>query len=231
MAYTRKMARSEKERRFLLPEMSPPRCYVPRGEFVGPFAFGPHCHAYPGREADMRRPVIFLDTETTGTDRERDVPIQVACIVWEEGVITRVEEIFLHPGNVWDEDAEKVHGITRERAMTFPPAGESLRRLAELLAAHPEAVLGGHNVVFDRDMLLAAFQREGLPAPLPETLTDTMHWGRRFGLPGKLTDMVKAAGLPVFRAHDALDDIAMTLNLWLRLMDVVVQRGPRTLFI
>lgn len=192
----------------------------------GELSFGPHKYGFEG-------PFVFIDTETTGFDADEDAVLTIACLVWENGQISNRREIFLNPGTRrWKDAAVKVHGITKEEADRFPPATEGLKTLNDMLAAAQDAVFVAHNLPFDRKMLRGMYHHYDIDTPqLIESAPqfDTMIWCQRFGLPKKLGDAVKAAGCPVYRAHNAMSDIAMTCNLWGRFTEEIAKSGVKNL--
>lgn len=233
MAYQRKTERLGTELLNLSLPSLPERTTWLSPDGRGRVSLGPHLHDYPGKVRD-RRPVVFIDTETTGLDTQKDVILSIACIVWQDGIVTDAEEIFLNPGSIWSEEAERIHGISREQAAEFPAPKEGLRKLTRILPEN--AVLAGHNVPYDRRMLESMIHRHDTPVPSGKNwlvsglVSDTLIWAKRYGLPGKLEEALKAAECPVYKTHDALQDIVMTCNLWCRLMDAVARRRPHTIF-
>lgn len=129
----------------------------------------------------------------------------------------------------WPE-AEAIHHISPEAVKDYAPLDEddrTLRRLRHLLRS--ARVVVGYNVWFDLDMLIAA----GVDVPTDIVTCDVMlEFAPIYGDYNeyfqtykwqKLTTAAAYYGLDTSGAHDALDDVAMTIEV-LRAMT-----KPRTL--
>ena len=112
----------------------------------------------------LDRPMVFLDLETTGLRVGSDRIIELALIrIAPNGdVMERVRRF--NPGIPIPPEASAVHGITDEDVADHPPFSARARSLARLLEP---CDLGGFNLRrFDLPMLLAEFQRSGIPFDL-----------------------------------------------------------------
>lgn len=102
-----------------------------------------------------------IDTETTGTDTKVDRVISFGYVELVDGRITDRKELFFNPGDTpIHPEALKVHGITSEFLADKPPIKPALPLILGMLA---EAILCGHHVKFDIDMLDAELSRHNLP--------------------------------------------------------------------
>jgi DNA polymerase III epsilon subunit-like protein len=79
---------------------------------------------------------FFCDIETTGRIPWRHEILSLAGIVTDEK-FNEIDRIILYnkplAEGVWDEGAEKIHGITLERARAFPHPNDNLDRLDDFL--------------------------------------------------------------------------------------------------
>jgi DNA polymerase III epsilon subunit-like protein len=106
----------------------------------------------------------FIDTETTGFDSLRNQVLTLACYVTDEDYNILGEHYgeFRPDGArdiVWSDDAEKVHGISWERAMSFPSLKDSCSQFIDFIKAHGELTFVAHNMPYDRRMLKGTFCR------------------------------------------------------------------------
>jgi len=151
-----------------------------------------------------------IDTETTGLDPRTDRIISFGHVRLQDGKIGESIEWFFNPGDVEiHPDALRVHGITKEFLADKPPIKGYLARIVELMV---EAVVCGHNVKFDVDMLNAELARHRFP-PLEKFIQgvfDTMHESRKRwpGKPAKLDALCDRVGVSTSHRvkHGALMD-------------------------
>lgn len=109
----------------------------------------------------LDRPLVFFDLETTGLNLVSDRIVEMALIrVTPRGdVLERVRRF--NPGIPIPAEATAVHGITDDDVKDEAPFARRARALAEML---DDADLAGFNIRrFDLPMLLAEFQRAGVP--------------------------------------------------------------------
>lgn len=115
------------------------------------------------RNLVLSRPLVVLDTETTGLDARTERLVEIAAIKYTPGRVPRVFCRRLHPGRAIPPQATAVHGITDADVAGCPQFAEVAPRLFRFLA---DADLAGYNVVFDLQFLVAEFGRCGLDLPL-----------------------------------------------------------------
>lgn len=157
------------------------------------------------------KPIIFLDTETTGlTDKDRLV--QISYKVWktdEEGT-----ELFKPPEGIeLSFEATSIHHITRAMVADKPTFVESemKKRLEELFAQG--SIMVAHNALFDMGVIAS----EGL---VPQKHICTLKVARHLDEEAKLTNHklqylryaydLDAEG----QAHDARGDVAVLEKLF-----------------
>ena len=108
----------------------------------------------------LRRPLAFLDLESTGTSPRSDRIIEVAILkMLPDGEsILRCRRV--NPGVPIPPEASRVHGITDEMVAHEPPFHRYARGLRDFLA---DCDLAGFNINgFDLPLLLAEFRRAGV---------------------------------------------------------------------
>jgi DNA polymerase-3 subunit epsilon len=152
----------------LLPGTEPGAGSVVREADAGAFgptveSFGPRFAAFV---AGLERPVVFFDTETTGTDPAQDRIVEISLVRVAPGA-THVD-----PPRTWrvapqvriPMEASRVHGITDADVADAPTFAQLADDIAAVLHG---ADLAGFNVVrFDVRILQAEFARCGHPFDL-----------------------------------------------------------------
>lgn len=110
---------------------------------------------------------VFVDTETTGNDRQRDELVEVAAVLVDKPRTGRPMAIaafstLANPGCPIPAQATAIHGIADADVDGAPPADEVRWRLASFIAQYADALVVAHNAAFD-----AAFLRiEGITCSL-----------------------------------------------------------------
>lgn len=181
---------------------------------------------------DMFKKILWLDTETTGTDPRHHSIIQIAALIEEGGHV--VDEINLKfaplPGAAVDESALEVTGTTRDELTARPPAQDAYFQLLAFLDRNcdkynreDKMYPGGYNVRFDLDFLQEFFRacgsRYGIGTyinwryldPLP-LLYIKDYLGVIALQDYKLETVCRRYGITI-DAHDALSDIRATREL------------------
>jgi len=111
---------------------------------------------------ELDRPIVFFDLETTGLNPAEDRIVELAVVkVSPRGdMIEKVRRF--NPGVPIPPEASAVHKITDEDVKDEPTFRRTAKSLAKLLDS---CDLGGFNIrSFDLPMLLAEFERAGVPA-------------------------------------------------------------------
>lgn len=100
-------------------------------------------------------PLIILDTETTGTEPEKDRILQLGYIRIAVDGEVEAHELLFNPGQPIPKDSTKIHGITHDDIAGKP----QFERVASELAVTLEGDVVGYNVKFDVKMLWYEFKR------------------------------------------------------------------------
>jgi DNA polymerase-3 subunit epsilon len=154
-----------------------------------------------------------IDTETTGLNPKIDRIISFGHVRLMDGKVAEKIEWFFNPGDVEiHPDAMRVHGITPEFLADKPPIKGYLAQIIELMV---EAIVCGHNVKFDIDMVNAELARHRFP-PLDKFIHgvfDTMHESRERwpGKPASLDALCERVGVSTAHreTHGALTDAVL----------------------
>lgn len=191
----------------------------------------------------QNRPLIFLDTETTGLNPERHEIIDIA-LVFDRSVAERIgiihllqvdgEEAYfkskvkpLHI-HLAEPEALRVNKYTEE-GWKNAPTFEAIAPV--LLTLLKEGLYAGHNVTFDLDFLKQAFKRIGLEPYLGYHKIDTVAFAYAFLVPKGL----KKLSLDEIRkfiplesqgtTHEALTDARDAKRLYQHCMSRCTEAG------
>lgn len=188
-----------------------------------------------------KRPLLCLDTETTGVNPLEDRIVQVASVsVSEDCSMSDAWEVIINPGVEIPDGAAGVHGITTERASAegVDPA-EALAGVASRIWAHCEgsepAPVVMFNARFDWPLLISEAERHGIEWPIFAPILDPMLLDRmmdRFRKGGRKLTMVAAhygVELSEDDAHGALADAVAAGQVMRRLLARYPQIGQHTL--
>lgn len=176
---------------------------------------------------------LIFDTETTGLPHNKSAPIEdlenwprLVQIAWQlhggNGSLLSQGSYIVKPvGFTIPFNAEKIHGISTERALA---AGRDLKEVLDIFTEdlYKAKVLVGHNIEFDNKIIGAEYLRteqENLLGQFPniDTATETKEFtqlkggiGGRLKMP-KLIELYEALfGEPFDDAHDAAYDVDAT---------------------
>ena len=167
------------------------------------------------------QPIVFLDTETGGTDIARHRVVEVAIRIVQPDQAAFAKSWLIDPGSPIPAEATKVHGVTDEMvcgAPTFRAMGHELAMLAS------SGIPAAYNARFDRAMLIAEYLRAQLEVPswlhAGQPFIDVLPWARS-NEPNlhngngnfKLGNVAKRNGVAVGTAHRAAGDCETTAGL------------------
>ncbi|MER2996035.1 3'-5' exonuclease [Pontibacter populi] len=190
--------------------------------------------ATPISEAEF----VVFDTETTGLDPKTDKVLSMGAVK-VKGLQVLVQETFetlvqqeVQLGN----KSAEVHGILPGDAQAGLPEQEALKAFLEFAGS---AVLVGHHVKFDVEMLNQIARRQGINDKLRNHTVDTAQLAirleRRHSSPEtfsradySLDALVQKYNLPTEDRHTASGDAFTTAILLLKLLALAQKRGIKT---
>ncbi len=184
---------------------------------------------------------LIYDTETTGLPVNDHAPLtdfdnwpRLVQLAWqihdETGALTEVKNFIVKPeGFVIPRAAEKVHGISTERALK---EGEPLAKVLDEFvdALQKVKVVAGHNVDFDNTVVRVECMRKEVGCPLTEKIiVDTKETSTNYcAIPGgrggkfkwpKLSELHRKLFNEDFdAAHNASADVQATARCFLELI-------------
>ena len=195
-------------------------------------------------------PLVFFDTETTGTDTTFDQILQFAAVMTDEDFEEKDRfdvRCRLLPHVVPSSNAMRVTGVTVAQLVdrSLSSHYEMVARVrGKFLEWSPATFLGWNTIGFDEPLLRQAFYQNLFPAYLTNTdgncrsdvmravLAATLHTPGAVAVPQdakggfkyKLELVAPENGYVPKRAHDALDDVRATIHM----ARVVSEKAPET---
>lgn len=167
------------------------------------------------------KPLLFIDTETSGLDPEANDILEIALIYVEDGV-----PVYHYDSLVKMERPENAHPKALEingyDAVEWEGAPSIVQVLHEIEPFFKGCVVAGHNPDFDMAFLKASFKRHGIPVELPYQLIDTTTLAYEhlapLGLNSlSLVNVAKFLRIPHEHAHTALADAETSMAIYRKL--------------
>lgn len=158
------------------------------------------------------RTLAVIDFETTGLSAERDRIIEVGAVIIENGKVKDTFAELVNPGFRIPGFISQLTGITNEMLLGKPMPQQIMPQLKKFLANY---TILAHNASFDSRFLKAEIQRARLEINNP--FLCTMMLARRI-IPEapnhRLSGLATFLNFKIGRAHRALDDVHLTVDLW-----------------
>lgn len=185
--------------------------------------------------------VLWFDTETTGLDPEKHGIIQFACLVEIDGKVKEQFEVKMKPpGTEISEEALKVNGYTRESLESFNSPFYAKRQITDMLSVYVDKydpsdkfIPAGQNIQFDIDMLHSLFKHtkdnymfsfinSRGKIDLMAMTSLLQYLGKMPELENqKLVTVANYFGIDTSKAHDAIEDIRMTREVFLKMKGLI----------
>lgn len=173
------------------------------------------------------RPLVFIDTETTGLDPGRNVIVEIGAVrVTPELDVVEELSLLVNPDSYGTYEVQakalEVNGLNLDDLRAGGvPADWAAQELGRLVSG---AVIVGHNVAFDWGFVQRLFDRyHVVPPDLVYHRLDTVSMLWPFVLNGKVKSMkldaaCEAFGVPSPVKHRALADAQRTLGVYRHLI-------------
>lgn len=184
---------------------------------------------------------VVFDTELTGLNRRKDEIISIGAVRISNLQIDLGQTFhrFIKPEKLDHTEATLVHRITPEQLKEAPPMAAVL---PEFLSFIGTSLIVGHYVGLDMSFLHRVTEQH-YSGTLMNPCVDTIrlaqgyqrlmfgyyHEGGVANTRFSLKDLSEAFNLPIFEAHDALEDAMQTAYLFLYLIKKFRKGGLRTL--
>lgn len=190
--------------------------------------------AEAGNEPLEKVPFVVLDTETTGLNPERDRILSIGALRLQGGriLVREALELYLQQEH-FDSHSVPIHGILREDMHPRIPEAEALRHLVAYIG---DAVIVGHHISFDMNVLHRAMVRQGVK-PLSNPCLDTGLLYRKTLLKTPLLrkkefytldDLARRFDLPCTDRHTALGDAFLTAMALAHILELLKAKGILT---
>ncbi len=157
---------------------------------------------------------VCLDCEFTGLDLEKDRLLELAAIRFTFESPEKEFDALVNPGCTISPESYKIHHISEEM-IRDKPSVEAL--LPEFLAFVGKDRIVGHAVGIDIEMIDLAAKRASIPCSLKERpFFDTLRLARHYGDSpnNSLGSLASHFNIPIGRAHRALDDVKMNIEVF-----------------
>lgn len=181
---------------------SDPVCKISRSAFVSPTA----------KNLENICSYVVLDTETTGLDRKTDRIVEISLARYEDGAQVDLYTTLVDPQIPIPPAASRVNHITDADVAGAPTFAQVWPDVLHMMQG---ALIVGHNVTFDLDMI--GYSMPDSAAPLDVQYLDTLTLSKK-AFPGrdtyKLASLVKDLGISTTQTHRAGDDVALTSQLF-----------------
>ncbi len=167
---------------------------------------------------NLKRPVAFIDLETTGVNLSSDRIVEIAIIKVLPDGERQVKRKLINPEMLIPKQSSDIHGITDEMvkdAPTFKQSGNEIKQYLE------NCDLGGYNSNrFDIPMLMEEFLRAGMEVDLSDRrMIDVQHIFYSME-PRTLTAAYKFyCQKELVDAHSAEADVQATIDVLLAQLD------------
>lgn len=178
---------------------------------------------------------VVFDTETTGLDPKQDKVLSIGAVRVREGQVLVQEsfECIVRQQIAQGNKSAEVHGLLRQEVEQGVPEAEALQ---QFLAFAGGAVLVGHHVAFDVEVVNGMIQGCGINRKLHNKTLDTAQLAkrleRRHHSPDSfsrsdytLDSLISNYNLPKESRHTASGDAFITAILLLKLLAQAKKRG------
>jgi DNA polymerase-3 subunit epsilon len=170
---------------------------------------------------------VVLDTETTGLRPGPDRVIEIAGVRLQGGNVLAAFQSLVNPERRLPTFITRFTGITQAMVNQAPTAKDVIPNFLHFIEG---ATVVGHNVGFDAGFL--SYEAKLLGTTFPLDGLDTIPLARRL-LPGlkrfKLEMVAAHLDIAAKNRHRAMGDTEVTVQVFLRLLELAKQQGIQTL--
>jgi oligoribonuclease (3'-5' exoribonuclease) len=167
---------------------------------------------------------LAIDWETSGYSlpnyAEKHQGISFGAIIFDVRTLDPIEELYreikFNPKYLWDEQAERIHGVSREHlakhGISQEDAAVELGNLVVKYLGTEDVMLLGHRVHFDRAFTTQLMKSIGIDFSYHPTSIDSCSIATVLMELTYSEDIFQTLGLPPRGKHNALEDIQNTLK-------------------
>lgn len=165
----------------------------------------------------LQRPLIILDTETTGTNVQTDRIVEIGFRVLYPDGTSKTWCRYINPGCPIPAEVTEVHHITDEMVAGEPSFGQLARNLA---IGFNNCDYCGYNIKFDLSIIGAEMQRAGVEWSVGDARLLDPHALWRVLMPRTLSDAVRQfLHREPTEAHRALGDAEDAFEVLLAMLE------------
>jgi DNA polymerase III subunit epsilon len=166
----------------------------------------------------LKRPLAFLDIESTGTDRDKDRIIELAIVIINPDEKDRYEVVFrFNPEMSIPLEASEIHGIYDKDVENEPTFKQKAKDVLDILYGCD--IAGFNSNAFDVPLLAKEVQRAGFTYDF--SLIKLVDVGNMYKIlnPRTLSDAyLTYTGKPLENAHGALPDVKATVEVFEKML-------------
>ena len=166
--------------------------------------------------------LLFVDCEATGLDRDKDRAIEIAGVLYsvEHRCVLQHVSTVLDPGTA-TYGCEHIHGIPESALMVFSDDNDEHYQVSDSLVLWFEHVgrFADYVVAYNADFDKAFFKHLNLLQSCAWLDAMQLPWQHHKAQPS-LIELCVAYGVPIVRAHRALDDCQLLSELIGQLPDI-----------
>lgn len=164
---------------------------------------------------------VIFDVETTGlSPMDGDRIVEIAAVKVKEGRVVDEFYSLVNPQRPLPPEATRINNITDDMLVTAPVACDILPGMIHFIGG---ACVAGHNVRFDLNFLCYELALVGRRLNDQTPAVDTLKMARDL-LPylsnHRLAYLARSLGIVVDQTHRAMADVHMTVEVFLRLMEM-----------
>ncbi len=164
---------------------------------------------------------MIFDVETTGlSPMDGDRIVEIAAVKVKEGRVVDEFYSLVNPQRPLPPEATRINNITDDMLVTAPVACDILPGMIHFIGG---ACVAGHNVRFDLNFLCYELALVGRRLNDQTPAVDTLKMARDL-LPylsnHRLAYLARSLGIVVDQTHRAMADVHMTVEVFLRLMEM-----------
>lgn len=170
---------------------------------------------------DSKIEYVAFDVETTGLYKN-DRIVEIGFVAFSDGKILEEWSTLINP--VRDIGKSNIHGVTSSMVSTAPLFEEVINDIFRIIHGR---VLVAHNLSFDARMLIQEFNRANTQGEIGKGFC-TMVASRRIlaGSGDSLASTCTELGVETIKAHSALGDARMTMQIFQKLMEDEQEISP-----
>ncbi len=166
---------------------------------------------------------VVLDVETTGLRPEENTIIEICAFLVEKERITKQFHHLINPGYFIPKHIVEITGITNSMLIGRPKIEDIIYEFDDFIK---DNIVVGHNINFDRSFLNNIYQTHLQKKFNPPSIC-TLELSKKL-IPNlksyKLSSVADFFNIKYERIHRAKDDVFLTYNVFLKLLDILRAR-------